>query len=64
MTNITNNKNDNIPECRMNHWTSARCVGLVICCGQDGAQVPQHPNTKIHAETIKYNKNKRCFQLL
>ena len=26
-------------------WTSARCVGLVPCCGQDGyrAQVPQHP---------------------
>ena len=26
-------------------WTSARCVGLVPCCGKDGyqAQVLQHP---------------------
>ena len=38
----------------MGLWTSARCVGLVLCCGQDGeqAQVPQHP-----IDTCRFNTN-------
>ena len=37
----------------MGLWTSARCIGLVPCCDQDGyqAQIPQHP-----IDTCRYIK--------
>ena len=42
----------------MNLWTSARCVGLVPRCGQDGylAQIPKHPiNTYLHITYTYHN---------
>ena len=34
----------------MVQWTSARCVGLVSCCGQDSyrAKIPQQPTDTYH----------------
>ncbi len=39
---------------RIGLWTSARCVGLVPYCSQDGyqAQVPQHPIDACRYNTI------------